>query len=370
MYSTTTAFQSAILNSHKIATRVDLLTGGVVTTTLTNKATGGYITLDRAADSRRAAYITLSDETGTLVPTGGSSDTLNLYGTEFAPYRGITYPDGTTELIPLGIFVITNMEVAESGAGLYIKISGKDRSQRVRRALLTDTYVIASGTNVVNAIKGILQARMPGIQFSSVDSTPYTTPLLVYDVGSDPWKIAVDLGASIGYDVYFDANGKCNIKQYVNPYTKYTADFTYQEGDSNTMLSTQRYYKDDEHINWHVFTSEVSGSTPLRAEAKDTNANSPTYVYGPYGYVVKHTALSNVTSQAGLQSAANRALAQSLGSTDLAYIVATPNPALDIDDLLYVKRAASKVDGYYILDQVTIPLEAGAAANVGARKRF
>ena len=361
------AFEQALKHSHTIAVKVEIYHDGDLKATLT-KVTGGYITIKRSDENRRSAYITVTDDTGSITPDGTIDSTINIYNCDMKLYRGITFPDGLVELVSLGMFEIKAIEIAESGQGLYLKITGADFSRKIQRATLTSTFTINQGTNAVAAIQQLLTSRFSRITYGQVDSTYHALPSLAYGSGSDAWEAATKLASSIGYDLYFDNEGMCVIKPAIDPLTRDT-DWEYVEGETCTMLSQQKYFDSDEAWNWVVVTGQNAGTTIIRADAKDNNPNSPTFVGGRYGPVVKTIASSDINSQAQAQAMADRELRLALGGPEMLYLVTVVNPALDIDDVLYVKRAKAKTDDYYILDQVTLPLQKDAAANVGIRKR-
>jgi hypothetical protein len=375
LHETSDRFNAAIVGSHRIATMVELYMADTLVATYKdddpyNYVTGGFITMDRAATPRRSGYITLTDASpsGVLVPSGLSTDQLNVLGAEFRPYRGITFPDGTKEYVPLGVFLITNLEVAESGNGMYMKAQGYDRSRRVKRGGFVDVFAVAAGTNYVTAIQQILSQAYPQIQYGNVASTTYTTPLLVYTPGKDPWAAATDMATAIGYELYFDPHGQCNIMPPRDLSSVSTPDFFYTEGANATFMSEQIYYDADEKPNWIIVTGEAPGNVPIKAEAKDTNTASPTYIYGPYGKNVKAITASDINSLAVAQARANNELALALGGAQMVYLTTVPNPAMDIDTLCRLTRAKAKLNGDFVMEQMTIPMSAEAAASVGLRQ--
>jgi hypothetical protein len=45
------------------------------------------------------------------------------YNREVKIYRGVQYQDGTEELVPLGVFQITTVEITDTSMGVKIKYS-------------------------------------------------------------------------------------------------------------------------------------------------------------------------------------------------------------------------------------------------------
>jgi hypothetical protein len=85
--------------------------------------------------------------------------------------------------------------------------------------------------------------------------------------------------------------------------------------------------------------SSSGSSAPVIAEAMDTNAQSPTYVYGPMGDIPSFVQTNLVTSSSQAQEAADNDLALSLAKAVSISINTPPNPIFDIDDVVTVNRA-------------------------------
>ena len=138
-------FLAAISGPHEVAVRAVLLDGGDGTDLPT--VVDGSVTLDANAATRGRCDLSIADD-GTLgwIPTDSDSD-LAPYSNEIRIERGVRYADGTTELVPLGVFRIENTGIDDSGAELAIALSGQDRSARIIDAKFEEPYQIAAGTN-------------------------------------------------------------------------------------------------------------------------------------------------------------------------------------------------------------------------------
>jgi len=98
------------------------------------------------------------DSDGTLVPTNNRSAVLLPYNREVKIYRGVQYQDGTEELVPLGVFQLTTVEVSDSPQGVKIAVQGSDRSLRVAKAKFTNhSFYIDDATPKETAIAQILK---------------------------------------------------------------------------------------------------------------------------------------------------------------------------------------------------------------------
>jgi hypothetical protein len=92
-------FAQAINLSHQIAVEAAVLTATGETPV---DVLDGTVSLDANAASRGRLDITLPRD---LVPTGATS-LLAPFGNELRVGRGIEFPDGTREIVPLGVYRI------------------------------------------------------------------------------------------------------------------------------------------------------------------------------------------------------------------------------------------------------------------------
>src|SRR5690606_14618420 len=147
----TARFAKAIRQSHTIATQVDVLVDGDVRHTITT-AIGGQVTLDAKAQTRGRLDLQLVDDPyGSLLPLT-PTDLLAPYGQELHVKRGVRYPDGTSELIGLGVYRIESPTPQDGPQGRMISVTGYDRSKRIQDARFEEPYQIAQGTNYTEAI--------------------------------------------------------------------------------------------------------------------------------------------------------------------------------------------------------------------------
>ncbi len=194
-------------------------------------------------------------------------------------------PDGTEELVPLGVFVL-DADLEESDDGT-ISVSAGDRSRRISRARWIDPYVVAAGTPVGEAVADLLRACWPdcpiGSTLAAADKTTGARLAYLGGADSDPWKDARAVAASAGLDLYFDGEGTAQVRDTPDPESD-PACWTYFAGEDGVVLRRTRKAILTQQYNGVVVTAEGSGvAVPLRGEAWDDDPNSPTYAYGPDG---------------------------------------------------------------------------------------
>lgn len=361
-------FLTEVRRSHHVVSYVDVVSPTNEVQRLT--ATGGNVQEDATADVRRRCSITCVDATGDLTPRG-AEDLLTPYGTELRPYRGVRYDDGTEELMPLGVFRISQSDVDDSvGGSPDIRIEAFDRSRTIQRNKFVEPYVIEEGTNVVEAIKALVQRTFVDAEFDAISSTITTSGPTVFDTNTDPWQAIQTLAKSIGCEAFYDANGLFVIAPPVDIDAMPSPDFTFIEGHGCTMTNIATKFT-DEAFNGIVLTGESVGDEeePVRAVVWDDEPTSPTYHLGPFGEHPEFITDQNVKTEAEAENAARALLQERLGATSQVSITAWPNPALYVGGVVEVRRERSGIDGLYVVDAVTTPLDAKTAGSYTVRQR-
>ena len=362
---------STIRRSHTVLSYIDVISP--TQETLRLPATGGEVTVDRTAEVRRACRATCIDPTGLLVPSSADS-LLTPYGTILRPYRGVRYEDGSgeTEVLPLGVFRLAKSSVDDStGGSPDIKLEAYDLSRTVQRDKFVSPYVIAEGTNLIDAIKAILERTFPDLQYDAISTTRTTTAPKLYDVGDDPWKACTDLATSLGCEIYFNVDGWIVIAPPVDIDALPSPDFTYIEGQGCVMTNLSRVFTDEPGYNGVVITGESPGDElpAVRAVAWDDEPTSATYHLGPYGEVPMFITDQTIKTEDDAQSTADQLLRNLLGFSSGLSISGIVNPSYEAGHVVQVERARSHVTGLYAVDAFNVPLRATDLQNLTLRAK-
>lgn len=362
-YTSTAAFRRAILTSHNVASGCDLYpAAGPAIYGI--PVVGGHVRIDNSASERRTTAIDLAG--ADLIPEGALNP-LSPYGAEVRPWRGITYPDGSTEIMPLGVFRISTVSVKDDGTP-SLSIEGSDRSRPLSRNKFVDPYVVPAGRNYATAIGELVQNRMPGVDMALAE-TAETTPLLVYDTEDDPWDHILEMAKAIGFEALFDADGQFVLRPQPDPSDDQPL-ARFVEGADSVLLSLDRGISDDPGYNGVVMRAESTTlPAPLRSVVWDLDPTSPTFADGPYGRVPAFQSSPYIATQTACDAAARAWLVKNLGGTDSITLSAVPDPSLDASDVAVVRRAASKVDQASVIEALTIPLEVDSDMSVTLRTR-
>jgi hypothetical protein len=358
MKARTARWDTAIVTSHQIAVRADvLLSRSIVKSGLA--VVSGKVTLDRTAAQYARCDVTFAEPL--ILPTAGGL--LTPYGCELALQRGITYPDGTVEMMPLGVFPIQT--ATPEAVTLTTQIAAVDRSQLVADARLEDDYTIASGTNYASAILALISDGVPGLVYSFA-STTYTTPSLTFPVQADRWAAAQGMATSIGCELFFDGFGQCVLRS--EPAFSNVPVWTVADGSGGLMVRAAMLLDRRPAYNRVIATGQNSASAAVyRGVWSDTNTASPTFYDGPFGHKPRFYSSPFIASTAQATAAANAIGAAQQGvakSLDFSFV---PNPALEPSDAIRVKRTALGLDEIHLIDSLTIDLSAAGAMSGQSR---
>lgn len=363
MRSVTASFTSALTNSYRLAATATVINTAAVQTVI--DIVDGSVTLDQTAAVRGRCDVTVADD-GTLglVPQTPTSS-LAPYGNEVQLRRGMRYPDGTTEMVSLGVFGIREANIEDSPGSLVVRISGLDRSARFVDARFEDPYNVAAGTNYATAILTVLQAAWPAVPYNFA-STALTTPLLVAEEGDDRWKFAQDMANAISMRLYFDGDGTLQLA----PDALSSAVMSIAEGQNGVLIQATRNWTREGTYNRVIATGENTGlAVPVRGVATDTNPLSPTYYFGPFGKVPMFYSSPFLTTNTQAAAAAQTVLDRQLGTTEQLSFGSFVIPHLEPSDTVRVTRLRSGIDEDHVIDSLTIPMGADGVLDGQTRAR-
>lgn len=364
MYGVSAAFKTKVRGPHQITVRAEIWSGSTLLRTI--EPLSGSVEIDSRRAIRRTCSLTLAGDDATLIPLA-SNATLTPYGNEIKLWRGVVLDDGTTEEVPLGVFLLTNVNIGQRSDGTTISLSGSDRSLRVQRARWTAPYQIRA-TNLTTALSALLLDRWPDISTSlGATSFTVTAATLGLDNNNDPWKDAQELAKAAGYELYFDGNGTAVIVP-IPDYSDTSSQATYTEDQDAVLLEISRTISADETYNGVIVTGEGTQSASVfRGEAWDNDVTSPTYRYGPFGQVPRFYSSPLITSNDQAATAAAAILSKSKGTVEQIRWSQICDPSLEGGDVVTVVNSGTGVSNVLVIDRLTIPLAADAAMSAVAR---
>lgn len=319
------------------------------------------VTVSRNAANRRTADITVAVEFDPLnpnvppaiVPINPSSPTAP-FGNEIFLQQGIVTTNGV-QYVPLGMFAVATVNEADTVSDFQMTLHCYDRSWVVGTRKFKSVWNIPqAGGNAMAEVQAMINSVYPGLQYNLQGTTAVLPSGQSYGEGQDPWQAVQDIAMSVGYEVFFDANGVVVGFPTPAPTTQQSV-WALGEGTPTGPLSITNVWTREGIVNDFVVsatgTSNAAGGAQ-RAIAQDTNPGSPTFVGGAFGDVADFTTTPLVTSNP--QAAANNALAISLSSARQLTVTTTPNPLLDVDDVVTVTRARLGLNNTpIVLDSIT-----------------
>ena len=324
------------------------------------------------------SYTVSTQSKSLYVPTNAYS-ALTPYGNEIKIWRGIQYSDGTKEEIPLGVFLITTVEVDASDSGTTIKIEGVDRSLRVSRNKPTDSVYYSAGGSpgptglevleLNKALSDLIKDRWADVKlnFSATESSNLLINAFTIGIGEDPWAKAMEIAMSCGYDLYFDADGVCCLNTIPDSSTS-LPQVSYLEGNDAVLMSVNRKITSDDTYNGvHMTATGTAMLEPFMATAWDNDSSSPTYRYGGFGQVPVFLTSNLLSTQAIAKASAVRNLYRYIGSAEEISWTSITNPAHDVWDVVQIVNKATQLNVTLIIDSLVIPFGAGETMSAKAR---
>jgi hypothetical protein len=325
---------------------------------------GNEIRLWRGIRVEREVSDSYADLAGAYATYQALADATGTYG-ELAQVITEATVD---ELVPLGVFLITDVDVTSEAGGTQVTVVGSDRSLRISRARWTEPYQVTSGTVTETAIQGLLEDRWDDVEvdFTATGDT-VNRAAFGLETDNDPWKDALKLAQSAGSDLYFDGDGIARLTP-VQDYDEATPDAVYLENEEAMVLGLSRRLTSERTYNGVIAQGEGSeSSATYRGEAWDEDPDSSTYRYGKFGEVPMFYSSPLLTSDEMARKAAESILAKKKGVVETVEWSQIVDPSLDVGDVVQVVNADAKVDRLMVLDRLTIPLQPGGTMSAVAR---
>jgi hypothetical protein len=362
MYPVTATFQQALRASHTALVKLDAWRSGVLVAG-DLPIVDGAVTVDARSKVRRVLSVSLTAEAGLW-------DTLAPVGTELRPKRGIRYPNGSIEWVPLGVFDV-DVQAMAYGPGGRLDLTAPDRWAQVQRAKFEVPVNSVGGALVTTEMARLITEAVPGV---SVTVTATSTAVLRQVVWERDRDAAVeDMGRAIGAEAFFGNDGNVVIRD-VPQLASGAAAWMVDASESGVMLDAKRERNRQRTYNVVVVsTSVVDGRTPFApVTVQDTDPNSPTRVSGPFGRVPHFYTSPLLTTTAQAQAAGVGLLAKVTGLAAQLTLDVTVNPALDSGDSIDVLLPREQIDmarpvERHVVDSVTIPLTVAGTQAITTR---
>ena len=358
----------------------------------------GSVTIDGTNAIRRSCsavtLIPYPDDTGQdNIITVPSFDSGALFpaGNEVKLFKGIRYADGTTEEVPLGRFLIEDLEVyREDTPGTYVQINGRDRGGTISRAKFTAPFSTAlftiSGLTLDKQLQALINFQVPNLTYN-ITPTTHVPAAMAFAIGDDPWASALALAAAGGYELFPDATGVIVARPTVNPINT-SPSATYASGPDGIVTKIQRSLINTTVPNVIVVESQGSGvTTPLVSYWWDSavgsttyyNATVPTPGSNMHSLPTRDPAATYPVTVATISTQAARTQTQcddialsagyaTIGTIDTFDVKIRDNPAHDVDDVLVLQDPEVWPNPtLYVVDKVIVQIDIAQELEIQGR---
>lgn len=365
MWARSQLFDETVVDSHDVAFHAEIWRPGLRALLLDNlEIDGGSVTASRTAAVRRTCTVNVIDRDGALAelfPRGRQT----VPAVEIVIRRGIRFPNGVTELVPLGVFGASG---ASRKRGAAYTLNGSDRARRVARNRYRAPHVVTTGQRYVEAAAELVTSRLSfdvDVQITATSGAVISNAIVLLEQ-ADPWAEAGKLCAAAGAEMFWDRIGRLIVQDIAQPSA--TPVWRYVDGETSVLLDDTEWTLNDEPgYNAVLALGDSSTNTAAipRALAVDNDPSSPTYFDGDYGQVPEFYSSPLLTSDALAQAAASTRLRKRLGANDAMTLATVPHPAQDPGDTIRVRY--DDIDQTMIVDSVSMPLDIASAASIAVR---
>lgn len=350
MFPVTDTFLEALRSSHTVAVRVDAYSGSRLLAS-DIPVSDGSVSVSAGTGVHRKLSLT--------VPDPSLWDLLSGTGVELKAYRGIRYPGGAEEMVPLGVFSLDSQSTPVVAGGAISIDSAPDRWAAVQRARFELPRASTPGlTNLAQAIRLVTEvvkttAETGRVTTSNMLSASKITKAVLWDRDRD--KAVADLATAAGVEIYFGPLG--NLIAADVPVRQARPVWRVTTGRDGVMLGGTATRDRSRVYNVVVVLSTKTDGTPPFAPqiVADTDPTSPTNVAGTYGRVPYFYSTGLIGS-----AAEARALGRNILSRTRARFIdmtceAMVNPALESGDTIAVTGLNGR-ESLFVVDSFSVPL--------------
>jgi hypothetical protein len=134
-----------------------------------------------------------------------------------------------------GIYILSSPDRTEKQGGIYRDIEAYDKSVILREDKVDNRYLIRAGTLYTDAVRELILSS--GIDTISIQESNLTLTVdKEYEIGTSKLEIINNLLLSINYNsIWFDGNGFCMVRKYLNPKDR-QPEFEYVTDSKSIMM--------------------------------------------------------------------------------------------------------------------------------------
>lgn len=360
MYAVSDEFLVSVKNSGLRKTVVDVYYGSTTPIAANVPVTECTISADRTADIRRAGTITVSSY-------DVSSAIFLPVGTEIAIRSGVVFPDGTEELVPMGVFIVETNSV-QDGIGKTISMSFNDRGKALTDlpSLFPQTFQLAgklaSELIIHYSDYAFIGKWYTPTIFQDASLPDYKIPGGFLLEGTH-WEIIQKLAEGMGGEAFFNTDGDLVIQPVPSISSSTSVGdtvLTIGAGEGGALIEANRTRSRSDTYNIVAFYgAQTAAGAQARAYIYDSNPASPTYYWGNFGKKSIRFDNEMLITNAQCLSAATAKLADLTGLSRNVSFGMLFNPALDPGDIVLFDflTATSEI---HMIDSLAFDLTSGA----------
>lgn len=355
MYPVSSLFGPALRDAHTLYVRVDAYYDGDLLVEDID-IDGGQVNINAGNGVRRSLDLSITDVT--------LWDTLDVIGVELHPHRGIRYPSGEVESVPLGVFQLDTQAMSVApGGGITVR-SAPDQWAKVQRARFEVPEASQKGNLTAVEIERLITDAVPGITVVNEATSTATVGALVWDRDRD--RAVNDMLTSIAAEAFFDWTGQLVIRDA--PLLSQTPVWTVDASPTGVLLGGDIKRDRSRTYNVVVVTgSALDGSTPFAPQiAEDDDPGSRTYVDGPFGRVPYYWSSPTVTTAAQALSAARTILNRVKAVNAQLAVESVVHPGLDRGDVITVLTPDDHTE-LHLVDALSVPLAVSGTQSITTR---
>jgi len=357
MQTVSARWNPALATDHGLISKVNVLYGGSVVAE-DIPFVDGSVTVDRGSDVRRQLSLTIADPADfPLTETAR----YGVYGQTLYVESGITYLDGSSELVPCGLFVITQVSGSIHTGPLSITAVGQEIL--LKRAVF-ETATSTKGFASAAAFIGTqIAAVVPGASFVNASTNGAgAIATKTWDVGQDVWSALVEVANSVGAELYCDANGTFRLVDVPNIDAAVPV-WDVSAGEYGVMVSAEMTTTSDDVFNRVIASGENTEENKPPVSATATITTGPLRYGGPFGKVTKTYQSSLITNGSQAAQTANALLRKYQAPNRSVTLGTIPNPALEAGDCIRVNYGdtAPAPPELHLVQSFTVPLSVGSS---------
>ena len=317
----------------------------------------GSVDVDVARGARRTMNLSLLNPDAEFTPR---SDWGGLFYVDrlIRIYRGVLFPDGGEEFVPVGTFMIDTADVVAERNMSIVALTGSDLWKKVNKTKFGTPAHWDAQTPVQTVVKEM--AALAGVTRMVLDDLSHRTSqtrniqaAVNFERGAIIGDELLKFATAWGLHIYFDQLGR-----FVSEEARLdTANvWTFDPNEDTTLLTVKASYKDEQLYNHVIVTGTADSENPVHAEALDTDPSSPTYWLriGKRTYTYESSFIATVEQA---QTTANQLLAENTKVVEDIEIQSICNPALEGNDVVTVMEPEfTKLNHRLRIQSLNVPL--------------